>query len=137
MAQSAAATIAGPRLVVSRAITQADNGTTVAAVEVPAYAYVPPYGVTVYIAEAVTGGTPTIDVGDGDNDDAWVDNTDVTEGTIGCYTGDGGHAVYSVAGKLYTSRDTIDVVLADAATNGTFYILVTYWDMSNRDVAAA
>lgn len=125
------------KTVVSRAISQADTGTTVQAVEIPAGSFVPPFGVSLYVAEAWAGGTPSLDVGDGDNDDGWIDTTDVTEGTLGFYAGDGGHAAYSTTGKVYTAKDTIDVVVSASATNGTAYVVVRYWDLSACDIAAS
>lgn len=127
--------LTGMRIVTSEAITHADNGSTVLAVEVPAGTWVPPYGVTIYVAEAFVGGTPSIDVGDGDNDDGWVDTTEITEATPGCYTGVA--AAYAIAGKYYSAADTIDAVVADTTlTDGTAYIMVQMLDVSALDLSA-
>lgn len=125
------------KTIVSRAITQADTNTTAEVLTIPAGSWVPPYGVSLQIVEAFAGGTPSIDVGDGDNDDGWIDTTDVTEGTLGTYTGDGGHAVYAVTGKYYATTDTIDAVVATGLTNGTAYLVVRYWDVNSCDLAAS
>lgn len=125
-----------PILVRSSAITHADNGSTVAAVDVPAGHFVPPYGVTLYVAEAFAGGTPSMTIGDGSDTDGWAVSTDITEASTGCYTSVG--AAYSIAGKLYASADTIDVVVADTTlTDGTGYLLVLMYDLSDVSVAAA
>ena len=82
-AQTIQATLGQPRLAVSGSITEADTGNTVQCVEIPAGAFVPPNGVTVYIAEVFAGGSPLLDVGDGTNTDAWVDQTENTATTVG------------------------------------------------------
>lgn len=127
-------TLGQPRVVVSDAFTHAANGTTVRAVELPAKSWVPPCGVTLYVAEAFAGGTPSLDVGDVDTD-GWVDTTEIDETTIGCYTGVA--AALAIAGKYYASADTIDVTVADTTlTAGTGYVIVTYYDMSGVDLTA-
>lgn len=135
MGQSSASSLSGPRRVISRAITHSDANTTVAAVEVPAGAFVPPYGVTLYIPEVWAGGSPSLDVGDGTTTNGWIPTAEVTETTTGCTTSTNG--TYAAQGKLYTSADTIDVVVATGATTGTAFILVEYWDLSNKDVTAS
>lgn len=138
MASTKTTKLIGPTLYKSRALEAvADTGTTVAAVEIPAGTFVPPYGVTVYIPEAWAGGTPSIDVGDGDDADGWVDTLDVTETTIGTYSGSETNSPIAVRGKYYASADTIDVVLAASSTAGTAYIFVLGYDLSDEDVAAA
>lgn len=122
-----------PRVVRSREITYADTGTTVPAVDVPAGWVVPPYGVTVVVETALSGGTPAIDVGDGDNDDGWIDNTDVTEGTAGAYSGtEANTGAYAQAGKHYSSVDTIDVTLSASLTAGVLYLLVQMFPLESE-----
>lgn len=128
------ATIGQPRLAVSRAITEADTGDTVQCVEIPAGSFIPPYGVTVYVAELFDGGSPLLDVGDTDPD-GWVDQTEITAATAGTYSGVA--AAYAVTGKFYAAADTIDVVVSASLTAGTAYVLVTYYDLSDVDTAAA
>lgn len=134
MAGSRTRSIQGPTMLVSRAITEADTNTTVAAVEIPAGSFIPPYGVSVYIAEVFDGGSPLLDVGDSDPD-GWVDQTEITATTLGSYSGVA--ADYAVTGKYYSSADTIDVVVSASLTAGTAYVVVRYYDWSDLDVAAS
>ena len=137
MAQSAPVTLGGPKIITSRALTQADKSTTPVVAELPAKCWVPPFGVTVYVAEACSGGTPSIDVGDSDID-GWVDTSDVDETTTGCYTGDGGDAGFSVTGKYYSAATNLIATVGDGSlTNGTVYVFTTYYDLSNRDLTAS
>ena len=122
----------GMRTFVSRAITEADTGTTVAVMDVPAGTLIPAYGVGVVVTEAFAGGTPALDVGDGDNDDGFVDTNDITETTVGAYWGDETTtAAYAAGGRYYATADTIDVVVSSSLTNGTAYVVVNYWDMTD------
>lgn len=125
----------GPRVLVSDAVTEADTGTTKAVLEVPAGTWIPPYGVTIYVAEAFAGGTPSLDVGDGATTDGWVDTTEVTETTPGCYSGVA--AAYAIAGKYYASADTIDVVVSGSLTDGTAYVMAQTYNFADRNMAAA
>ena len=130
------ATLGAPRLAVSAAITEADNGDTVQAVELPAGSWVPPYGVTLYVAEVFAGGTPSMTIGDGDATAGWAASSEITEATVGCYTSVAG--AYATTGKYYGTADTIDVVVADTTlTGGTAYLLVTYYDLSDVDLTAS
>ena len=126
--------IVGPKLIVSAAITEADTNTTVNAIEIPAGAFIPPYGVSVYIPEVFAGGTPSLDVGDSATADGWIDTTEITETTIGTYSGVA--AAYALNGKFYASADQIEVVVAVGLTGGTGYIVVRYYDFSDLNVAA-
>ena len=118
MAQSSTVELIGPFQRVSKAITESDTNTTVQAIEIPAGAWIPPYGVSVYVAEVFAGGTPSLDVGDGDNDDGWVDTTDVTETTVGTYSGtEANTAAYAQTGRYYGSADTLDVVVSASLTD--------------------
>lgn len=134
MAQTAPAFIEGPRVIVSRAITQADANTTVAAIEIPAKSFIPPYGVSVYVAEAWAGGTPSHDVGDTDAD-GWVKTADITEATPGTYSSV--DAAYAVTGKYYATADTIDITVAASGSDGTTYVIARYYDFSDLDLGAA
>lgn len=126
--------IVGPKLIVSSAITQADTNTTVNAVEIPAGAFVPPFGVSVYVAEAFAGGTPSLDVGDSDAADNWVDTTEITEATPAMYSGAAGN---SAAGKYYASGDFIKVAVSASLTDGTAYVIVRFYDFADLSLAAA
>jgi hypothetical protein len=124
----------GPKLLVSEAITEADTNTTVTALEIPAGTWIPPYGVTIYIPEVFAGGTPSIDVGDEDDPDGWVDTTEITETTIGCYSGVASDL--AISGKFYATANHIEAVVATGLTGGTAYIVAQTYNLSNRDMSA-
>lgn len=109
-----------PIVVVSAPITSADTGTTKQVIDVPAGTLVE--SVEVIVRTAFAGGTPSIDVGDGDDADGWVDTTDITETTKGAYRGDGGDAAYWL-GKYYESADTIDAVISSGLTAGNAIVV--------------
>lgn len=121
------------RWVRSRKFTHADKNSTKAVLDVPPNTFIPPLGVVCIVTTPFEGGTPTIDVGDGDNPDGWVDNVDVSEDTAGAYAGtETNTAAYSGSGKLYTAADTIDVVLPDQAiTAGEGYVLAYMLDVGD------
>jgi hypothetical protein len=139
MAQSAAVTLAGPQIIVSRAITHADNGATVTCAELPAGAFVPPYGVVFYVAEEFAGGTPAIDIGVAGATNDFCNSTDTTETTIGCYTGTTGNgSALAPTGVYYASATNVIATVSDTTlTNGTGYVFTTYYDFSDRDLAAS
>jgi len=120
----------GPTLVRSDAITDSDTGNTVAAIDIPAGTVIPPHGVWVSIVTLFAGGTPSWDVGDGDDVDGWVDTTAITETTVGEYADV--DAAYAVTGKYYASADTIDVVVAASATAGCGYVWALLYDVSDE-----
>ena len=129
--------LTNPITVVSAAITDADTNTTVQALDIPAGAFVPPYGVSVQVVTAFSGGTPALDVGDGDNDDGWVDKDDITEGTPGTYSGTNSNgATYANAGRYYSSADTLDVAVSASLSAGCAYVIMTYYDLSDMDLSA-
>ena len=120
--------LGAPITVLSSAFTHAANGTTVLAVEVPANHWVPPYGVSLYVAEVFAGGTPSFTIGDGDDVDGWLTSANITEATVGTYSSVA--AAYAITGKFYATADTIDVVVDDTTlTAGTGYVLVTMWNL--------
>ncbi len=125
--------IIGPKLIISAAITEADTNSTVNAIEIPAGAFIPPYGVSVYIPEVLAGGTPSLDVGDSDDPDGWVDTTEITETSLGTYAGVA--AAFAITGKFYASADQIEVVVATGLTGGTAYIIMRYFDFGDLDLA--
>lgn len=121
-----------PTLVVAGPFGTAQTNSTFAAVDVPAGTFVPPYGVTVIVTTLLDGGSPSIDVGDGDNTDGWVDTADVTETSTGTYSGtETNTAAYAVNGRYYASADTIDVVLATGLTAGVFYVTALLYDVED------
>ena len=110
----------------SRQVTASDTGTTVAVLDVPAHTFIPPYGVSVVITTLLAGGTESLDVGDGDDGDGWVDSTDITETGTGTFSGtEANTGAYAVAGKYYSAADTIDVVVNASLTAGEAYVLAT------------
>lgn len=139
MAQSAAVTLGGPKLVVSRAITEDDNNATVVCAELPAKSWVPPYGVVIYVAETFVGGSPEIDVGVAGATDDFVDTDDIDETTVACYSGTSANgAALAPIGKYFASATNVIATVADTTlTDGTAYVFVTYYDFSNRDLAAS
>ena len=96
------------------------NATT-PVIDVPADCYVDK--VVLVITTPFAGGVPSIDVGDGDNPDGWIDTVDVTEGTAGAYVGDETTTAAYCLGKYYDAADTIDVVFAAGTTSGAGYVL--------------
>ena len=126
--------ITGPKLVVSAAITEADTNTTVNAVEIPAGAFIPPYGVSVYIPEVFAGGTESLDVGDSATSDGWIATGEITEVATGMYSGIA--SAYAITGKHYTAADFIQVAVSASLTGGTAYVIVRYYDFDDLDVAA-
>ena len=125
--------IVGPTLIISAAITEANTNSTVNAIEIPAGAFIPPYGVSVEIVEVLAGGTPSLDVGDSGDPDGWVDSTEITEGTLGTCSGIASDL--AVTGKYYASADQIEVVVATGLTGGTAYIIMRYYDFGDLDLA--
>ena len=117
------------RWVRSRKITYADTGTTVAILDVPANTFIPPFGVLIYVNPLWAGGTPSLDIGDSDDTDGWIDTTEITEATAGTY---GGHTnAYALNGKVYTAADTIDAVVAASSTAGAAYVFAFMVDVSD------
>ena len=134
MAQSR---VEGPTLVLSDAITQADTGTTVNAIEIPAGSFIPPYGVSIVVVEAFAGGTPSLDVGDEDDPDGWIDSVDITEVTPATYSGTETNTVNdAVNGKYYAAAGKIQVVVSASLTDGTAYVVAGYYNLPNSDLSA-
>lgn len=71
-----------------------------------------------YVTTLFTAGSPAMTVGDGDDDDGFMDAGDITEGTAGIYAGKA--AFFNAQpGKLYTVADTVDLFYTgDALTTG-------------------
>ncbi len=106
----------------SRQITEADTNTTVAILDVPAGTFIPPHGIAIVVETAFAGGTESIDVGDGDDPDGWIDSTAITEVTPATYADV--DAAYAEAGKYYSAADTIDAVVSASLTAGEAYVFV-------------
>ena len=117
------------RWVRSRAITNADTGTTVAILDVPAGTFIPPHGIAIVVATLFAGGTPSLDIGDGDDTDGWIDTTAITEATAGTYADV--DAAYAEAGKYYADADTIDAVVSASLTAGKAYVYAFMLDVAD------
>jgi hypothetical protein len=120
------------RWLLSRAITDADTNTTVQALEVPAKTFVAE--VLLLITTAFDGGTPSVDVGDGDDADGWIDSGAITAATTGVYRGDetaGMIGAFQLGGKYYATADTIDAVVSASLTAGAARILARCLDLGN------
>ena len=116
------------RTLVSAAITEADTNTTKKVLEIPAKTFV--RSVQIVVTEAFAGGTPSLDVGDGDDPDGWIDTADITETTIGSYRGtEANTANEADLGKYYAAADTIDVVVSASLTDGTAYVIAEVVDL--------
>lgn len=111
----------------SAAIDSTFAAATTPVIDVPAGTFVEK--VILVITTAFGGGVPSIDVGDGDNDDGWIDTNDVTEGTKGAYVGDETTTAAYCLGKYYESADTIDVKVAAGLTSGAGYVLAHFLPM--------
>ena len=109
------AAIAAARLAAGQTAVGAGDG--IAALSIPAMTFVHSAGVNVLTAE---GGTLTLDLGDADDPDGWLDGVDgnaiaayapthvLTEGAPNVIIGYG-------KGKLYTVADTLDLITVNAA----------------------
>jgi len=126
--------IAKTWLIVGDEIGFGDGGGAHASVSLAADVFV--LAVWVKIAEAWNGTNPTIDAGDGLDPDGWVDNTEVTEGTVGTYRGTPETTgAYCTKGKVYTAADTIDLTLLvpGDCTQGKARVLALVADISGRE----
>ena len=91
---------------------------------IPIYSYV--YAVGLLVSIAIAGGSPDIDVGDGDNTDRYIDGLGAWATANDIITAP--HAKNTcVAGRYYAAQDSIDVLVnTKADTTGTVYLLVWY-----------
>lgn len=108
-----------------------ETNTTFVVTEIPAGTFIPPYGVVVDVRTLLDGGTPSIDIGDADDADIWVDTTNITETTVGCYAGTAAAgATQAPTGRYYATANSIKCVLATGLTAGVFYVHVQMLDVS-------
>ena len=109
----------------STSLTTSD---TVQAIEMNANTLVLMAGVEVVTAAST--GSPTLDLGDGDDDDLYV------EDVSGSATG---HEINNAAGtaKLYTAADTIDLSTHSAAFDGKVRVFAVIAEMGTAETAAA
>jgi hypothetical protein len=120
------------RFLVSRVLGVPETNTTAVALDIPAGSYIPPKGVSVIITTGLDGGTPSIDIGDLDNDDGWVDTTDITETSAGTYSGLAANtAAYSDTGRYYASANQITAKIATGLTAGAFYVVAQVLDLAD------
>jgi len=83
--------------------------------------------INVQWTDLASAGSPTMDVGDGDDTNGWIDGLNITAAGISCLKTATFSAYY--IGKEYTAADTIDVKIMDAdcnATSGTIRMIVEY-----------
>lgn len=88
----------------------------------------------VLVTTAWTGTSPTLDLGDEDNDDAFVDNADVTEGTAAAYISCAGADAGSTSkhGAYYSAQKNIILTIGGTdLTTGVAYGLLHCLDLSN------
>tara|TARA_R100000231_G_scaffold47840_2_gene40966 strand:- start:10696 stop:11151 length:456 start_codon:yes stop_codon:yes gene_type:complete len=103
------------------ALTSAD---ILEVIKVPAQTLVTHVALEVTTAE---GGTLTVDVGDGDNTDGYLDG--VNANATAAYLTVAGTDAYE-AGKYYTAADTIDIVLNNAADAAVMKLTAVMVDCS-------
>ena len=105
--------------------------TALAATDVLEVIRVPANTLVTHVALNVTtaeGGTLTIDVGDGDDPDGFLDG--VNANTTAAYITDAGGAAALAHGKFYTAADTIDVTTVNAADTAVMELTVVMVDCS-------
>ena len=109
----------------STSLTTSD---TVQAIEMNANTLVLMAGVEVVTAAST--GSPTLDLGDGDDDDLYV------EDVSGSATG---HEINNAAGtaKLYTAADTIDMIVNSATFDGKCRVFAVIAEMGTAEPAAS
>ena len=108
--------------------TNLTTSDTVQAIEMKANTLVLMAGVEVVTAAG--SGSPTLDLGDGDDDDLYV------EDVSGSATG---HEINNVAGtaKLYTAADTIDLSANTATFDGKVRVFAVIAEMGTAETAAS
>tara|TARA_B100001939_G_scaffold294930_1_gene268178 strand:+ start:378 stop:800 length:423 start_codon:yes stop_codon:yes gene_type:complete len=108
--------------------TNLTTSDTVQAIEMNANTLVLMAGVEVVTAAG--SGSPTLDLGDGDDDDLYV------EDVSGSATG---HEINNAAGtaKLYTAADTIDLSANTATFDGKVRVFAVIAEMGTAETAAS
>lgn len=102
---------------VSDPITSADANTTKVCLDIASKTFVAE--VIAIVTTVLAGGTPSIDVGDADDADGWVDTLDITETTAGSYRGSATNSPFSITGKYYPTGGQIKAVVATGLTSGS------------------
>ena len=108
--------------------TNLTTSDTVQAIEMNANTLVLMAGVEVLTAAG--SGSPTLDLGDGDDDDLYVE--DVSGSAVG-------HEINNAAGtaKLYTATDTIDLSANSATFDGKVRVFAVIAEMGTAETAAS
>ena len=105
-------------------LTALAAGDVLEVIKVPANTLVTHVALNVTTAE---GGTLTVDVGDGDNPDGYLDG--VNANATAAYLTVAGTDAFE-AGKFYTAADTIDIVLNNAADAAVMTLTAVMVDCS-------
>ncbi|HEU5103631.1 MAG TPA: hypothetical protein VFU22_31660 [Roseiflexaceae bacterium] len=87
--------------------------------------------VVLVIDTPFSGGTPSIDIGDADDPDGWIDTLDVTEGTAGSYRGSAANSPYSISGRYYAAKKHITATLSAALVAGEGRVLARCVDLAS------
>ena len=117
------------RWVRCKEVTNSDTNTTVTIADIPAYTVIPPHGAFIVVTTAFAGGTPSLDIGDGDDDDGWIDTTAITEASAGTYADV--DADLAVTGKYYSSAGQIKAKVSASLTAGAAYVFIYMIDVSD------
>lgn len=115
--------LSSPTLVVAGPFGPAQTATTFPAVEVPAKTFVA--SVKVLVTTLLSGGSPSIDVGDGSDADGWVDTLQITEGAVGLYDGKRATTEANGTATIVNGQTTIAVTHGLGVTPGVNDIVVT------------
>lgn len=115
--------LGSPILVVAGPFGVPETNTTFPAIEVPASHWVSRVGVLV--TTLLGGGTPSIDVGDGDDADGWVDSLHITETATGFYTGKRKTVEGNGTATIVNGQTTIAVTHGLGTTPGVNDIVLT------------
>ena len=105
-------------------LTALANGDVLEVIRIPAQTLVTNVVLEVTTAE---GGTLTVDVGDGDNPDGYLDG--VNGNAVASYLTVAGTDAFE-AGKFYAAADTIDVVTVNAADTAVMKLTAIMVDCS-------
>lgn len=112
-----------PVLVVAGPFGAAQTNSTFDALEIPAGHFVDHVGVL--ITTVLSGGTPSIDVGDEADDDGWVDTLQITETSTGYYTGARKSVEANGTATVVSGTTSIAVTHGLGVTPGVNDILIT------------
>lgn len=115
--------------IISEPLTHASAGSTVNLFEIPAGLWAAE--VVLVITAPFTGGTPSIDIGDEDDGDSWIDTLDITEGTAGGYRGTAANSPYSVSGRYYSAKKNITATLSASLVAGAARVLARCVDLAS------